>query len=196
MKFERLLFVPALLGIAAGSAHAQGALYFNPIVTRVSNSQTDTGTFAYLGAGNTSALRGGVSIGGYYMFGHGAGPTSRATFGLDVRDEWQRGSDALLNSFLIGVRAQGRVGERLKPYAQLSGGVGSTRAPFTAIKTSKAMFKVYGGLDYTIGPHLDFRAVEIGYGSLTTASSAQYNSTLTYPASKLLSFSSGLVARF
>lgn len=191
MKWERIL-LPALLGIAASSAHAQSAVYFNPIVTRVSNSQADTGTFAYLGQGNKSGLRGGVSLGGYYMFGHG----SKADFGVDVRDEWQRGGDALLNSFLIGVRAQGRVGERLKPYAQLSGGVGSTRAPFTAVKTSKAMFKVYGGLDYTIGRHLDFRAVEVGYGSLTTVNSAQYNSALTYSASRLLSFSSGLVARF
>lgn len=191
MKWERLLLA-ASLGIAAASAHAQGAVYLNPIVTRVSNSQADNGTFAYLGQGNTSALRGGVSIGGSYMFARG----DKAKFGLDMRDEWQRGSDALLNSFLFGVRVAGVYHERLKPYAQLSGGVGTTRAPLTAVKTSKGMFKVYGGVDYTIGRHLDFRVVEVGYGILSTVSSAQYNSALSYPSSHLFSISSGLVARF
>ena len=192
MKMWVRLLPAGVLGIAAMGAQAQSAVYFNPIVTRVSNSQVDNGTFAYLGQGNKSALRGGLAIGGYYTFAHGP----RASLGLDVRDEWQRGSNSLLNSFLLGARVAGTVGERLKPYAQLSGGVGTTRAPFTAVRTSKAMFKVYGGLDYTLNKHLDFRAVEIGYGSLTTTSSAQYNTALTYPASKLLSFSSGLVVRF
>ncbi len=193
MKWGKL-FPAFLLGIAATGAHAQGqaAVYFNPIVTRVSNSQVDTGTFAYLGQGNTSALRGGVAIGGSYMFPHG----SKAAFGLDLRDEWQRGSNALLNDFLIGVRGQATVSERLKPYVQVSGGAGTTRAPFTAVRTTKGLFKVYGGLDYTLNKRLDFRAVEIGYGSLTTANTALYNSTTSYPASKLISFSSGLVVHF
>ncbi len=191
MKWGQLL--PAfLLGIAATGAHAQVSAYFNPIVTRVSNSQVDTGTFAYLGQGNTSALRGGVSIGASYMFAHG----SKASFGVDLRDEWQRGSNALLNDFLIGVIAQGKVGDRLKPYVQLSGGAGTTRAPFTAVRTSKGLFKVYGGLDYTLNKRLDFRAIEIGYGSLTTANTALYNSTTSYPSSTLFSFSSGLVVHF
>ena len=50
------------------------------------------------------------------------------------------------------------------------------------------MFKIYGGLDYSINKRLDFRAVEIGYGTLTTANTALYNSTLTYPSSTLISF--------
>lgn len=184
----------AVLVIALFTARGYGQFqgYFNPIVTRASNSQPDNGTFAFLGVGNTSALRGGVSIGSSYMFQGGPG----VRFGIDVRDEWQGGSNALLNSFLIGARAAGHLGERWKPYAQLSGGVGTTRAPFTRVRTSKAMAKVYGGLDFTINRHLDFRAVEVGFGTLTTASSAQYNSTLSYPSSKLLSFSSGLVVNF
>jgi hypothetical protein len=191
MKWGRFLPL-VLLGFATTGAHAQAAAYFNPIVTRVSNSQVDTGTFAYLGQGNTSALRGGVAIGGYYMFTHGA----RTAFGIDVRDEWQRGSNSLLNSFLLGIRAQGTVGERLHPYAELLGGVGTTRAPFTAVRTSKGAFKVYGGLDYTVNKRLDFRAVEIGYGTLTTSNSSLYNTAISYPSSTLLSFSSGLVVRF
>ena len=90
----------------------------------------------------------------------------------------------------------GRVSDRLKPYLQVSGGVGTTRAPLTAVRTSKAMAKVYVGVDYAINRRLDFRAVEIGFGELTTTSTAQYNSALNYPADKLISFSSGLVVHF
>ena len=192
MKLGRLLPVVLLsLGSVAASGQAIG-VYLNPIVTRASNSQVDDGTFAFLGVGNTSAIRGGVALGGYYMLTHG----TRAAFGLDVRDEWQGGNDSLLNSFLLGARAVGHVGERLKPYVEVLGGVGTTRAPLTKARTSKAMAKVYGGVDFAVNKHLDFRAVEIGFGELTTTSSAQYNSALTYPSDKLVSFSSGLVARF
>ncbi len=191
MTLGRLLPV-VLLGIGSVAACGQTGVYFNPIVTRASNSQVDNGTFAFLGQGNTAAIRGGVVVGGYYMFAHGA----RAALGVDVRDEWQGGNNSLLNSLLFGIRATGQVGERLKPYVQVSGGVGTTRAPLTIARTSKAMAKGYAGVDFTVNKHLDFRVVEIGFGELTTASSAQYNSALSYPTDKLLSFSSGLVVRF
>ena len=190
-KWARLC--PAmLLGLMTAGGRAQVAAYFNPMVTRASNSQVDDGAFAFLGQGNTSAIRGGVAIGGYYTFAHGA----RAALSVDARDEWQGGNDSLLNSLLFGLRASGQVGARLKPYLQVSGGVGTTRAPLTIARTSKAMAKGYAGLDYGINRHLDFRVVEIGFGELSTASSAQYNSSLTYPADRLVSFSSGLVVRF
>jgi len=190
-KWARLC--PAvLLGLFTVGVRAQAAAYFNPIVTRVSNSQVDDGTFSYMGTGNTSALRGGIAVGGSYMFQK----SPRLSYGLDARDEWQGGNDSLLNSFLVGGRVAGHASDRLKPYLQVSGGVGTTRAPFTRVRTSKAMAKVYVGLDYAVNRHLDFRAAEIGFGKLTTASSAQYNSALTYPADTLISFSSGLVVRF
>lgn len=190
-KFAR--FCPAiLLGLITISARAQVALYFDPIVTRASNSQVDIGTFAFLGDGDTSGIRGGVSIGACYMFQSSA----RVHFGLDMRDEWQGGGNSLLNSYLFGARAAFHITDRLRPYVQVSGGVGSTRAPDTTVRTTKAMAKVYGGVDYRVTQRVDFRAVEIGFGELTTASDAQYGSTLNYPADKLISFSSGLVVRF
>jgi hypothetical protein len=188
---RRLLPVVCLVWMSGACFGQAIGAYFNPIVTRASNSQPDNGTFAFLGQGNTSALRGGVSLGGYYMFAQGA----RASFGVDIRDEWQGGNDSLLNSFLLGVRATGHVGERLKPYAEVLGGVGTTRAPLTIVRTSKPMVKGYVGLDYTVNRHLDFRPVEIGYGELTTTSTGLYNGT-SYPSAQLLSFSAGLVARF
>ncbi len=190
-KLARLCPV-VLLGLVAVGARAQVSAYFNPIVTRASNSQVDTGTFAFLGNGNTSALRGGVSLGASYMF-QSAG---RVQFGVDLRDEWQGGGDSLLNDFLVGGRAVYAATDRLRPYLQISGGAGTTRAPFTAVRTTKAMAKVYAGVDYRVSPHVDFRAAEIGFGELTTASSAQYNSSISYPADTLISFSSGLVFRF
>src|SRR5579875_653169 len=181
MKFGRLL--PAvLLGAVRAAAWGQIGVYLNPIATRASNAQPDNGSFAFLGAGNTAATRGGVSLGGYYMFAHG----KRLNFGVDARDEWQGGNDSLLNSFLVGVRASGTVGERLHPYVQVSGGAGTTRAPLTVVRTTKAMAKGYVGLDYNINRHLDFRVIEIGYGELTTTSDALYNSTLNYSADRLL----------
>ena len=50
----------------------------------------------------------------------------------------------------------------------------------------------------TLQKHVDFRVLEIGYGSLTTVSSADVGGggTLNIPAANQLSFSSGFVFRF
>jgi hypothetical protein len=57
---------------------------------------------------------------------------------------------------------------------------------------------IYGGADYTLARHVDFRMIEIGYGSATTVSSATVGAggNTVIPASKMVSFSSGLVFRF
>jgi hypothetical protein len=46
--------------------------------------------------------------------------------------------------------------------------------------------------------HVDLRAIEIGYGSLTTVSSATVGAggNVAIPSSTLINFSSGLVFRF
>lgn len=191
MKLRWLL---AALGLALMplGARAQVGLYFNPLVTRVSNSQADTGPFAFLGQGNTSGTFGGLSMGGYLDLGH----APKYALGLDVRDELEHGNSALLNSFLVGVRAEAKAPKAvLKPYLQLSGGVGTTHSPLSPARSSKAMYKIYGGLDYGLAKHVDWRVVEIGYGSLTTVNSTQFGTTETYPQSRLLSFSAGLVFR-
>src|ERR1700684_1031338 len=101
MKLRWLL---AALGLALMplSARAQVGLYFNPIVTHVSNSQPDAGPFAFLGQGDTSRIFGRISMGGYIALGH----DPRFAFGLDLRDELQHGNSALLNSFLVGARIE------------------------------------------------------------------------------------------
>lgn len=189
MKLRWLL---AALGLALMplSARAQIGLYFNPLVTHVGNSQPDTGPFAFLGSGDTSRIFGGLSMGGYVDINH----APKYGLGIDVRDELEHGNSALLNSFLVGVRLEARAPRAVfKPYAQLSGGVGTTHSPLSPARSSKAMYKVYGGLDYGLGKYIDWRVVEVGYGSLTTVNSTQFGTTSTYPASHLLSFSAGLV---
>ena len=50
-----------------------------------------------------------------------------------------------------------------------------------------------GGLDYSLASHVDFRAVEIGYGGLSTVNSTNFNAGGSYPTSRLFSISTGLV---
>jgi hypothetical protein len=194
MKFR---WVVALLSAAlmTSAAHAQIGVYFNPIVTRVSNSTADTGPFAFLGDGKTSQIFGGLSMGGYYDVP--SKTPSPLRFGVDIRDEIEHGNNAMLNSFLVGLRVSGRLHSGWQPYAQVSVGAGTTRSPYSAVHTTDVVFKGYGGLDYHVKKHLDVRAIEIGYGPLTTVSSSKIGgSTPTIPAAKLLSFSGGLVFRF
>ena len=47
----RFLAVAAVLALTGLRAHAQIGLYFNPVVSRISNSTADTGPFAFLGSG-------------------------------------------------------------------------------------------------------------------------------------------------
>ena len=65
------------------------------------------------------------------------------------------------------------------------------------VEQTRAQFGVLAGADYTLHRHIDFRVIEVGYSSLSTVSSYTNGSNLnSYPASRLLSFSTGLVFRF
>jgi len=189
-RFFALVVVFALTTIAA---HAQVGLYFNPIATRISNSQPDTGPFAFLGENSTSRMFYGVDIGGYYNF-YQQGKTE---VGVDVRDTIEHGNSAALNSFMVGVRVATKpFSNALKPYIQASVGVGTTRPPHSTVRVNRQQFAVYGGADYPLNRHVDFRVVEVGFSSLSTASTSTISNTGNIPASKLLSFSTGFVFRF
>jgi hypothetical protein len=186
--------VPCLtLALMTIAARAQVGVYLNPVGIHVSNSTPDTGTFAFLGDNVTGRTFYGINLGGYYDFFKG----SKADVGLDLRDSYTKGNNASLNSFLVGVRVVPRLTNySFKPYAQISVGVGSTKPPTSTVHISRATFDVLGGVDYPLAKHLDFRMVEVGYGSLSTVSSANFNGQTSYPASKLFSVSTGLVFRF
>ena len=79
----------------------------------------------------------------------------------------------MLRSFLVGARVSAKPFRRpFKPYAQISVGVSTTKAPASTVHVSKFDYVLYGGVDTTLQKHVDFRVLEIGYGSLTTVSSA------------------------
>ena len=189
------LLVAAATSLTSLALHAQyGALYVNPIAIRVSNSATDSGTFAFLGQNVTSRIFWGVNFGGYYD----VKLNDKFAVGGDVRDAILHGNNAGLNNFLVGLRISRPAPERLRPYIEPFVGAGTSRAPETTIHVTKLEYGVFAGLDYALGHHVDFRAIEIGYGSLSTASSVTIGgggSNLTFPSATLLNFSSGLVFR-
>jgi hypothetical protein len=193
MKLRFLVPVLAL-ALTTIAAHAQIGLYFNPVVSRVSNSKADTGPFAFLGDGQTSQIFGGVDFGGYYEFAH----FSKANVSLDMRDAIQHGNSASLNSFMVGLRvaAKPMAYYGLKPYGQLSVGAGRTKSPLSSAHIEKLQYGIYGGVDKPLNKHVDWRIVEVSYGSLSTVSSAIYDSDTTpIPAATVLGFSTGFVFR-
>lgn len=193
MKLQCVVSCLALaFSTVAGSA--QVGLYINPIATRVSNSQVDPNPdpFGFLGANTTERTFWGPSIGGYYEFFHG----DKADVAVDIRDSIVHGNGASLNSFLVGARVSGKANKTaFVPYAQLSGGIGTSKAPTSPIRLNRGTFDISGGLDYRFSSHVDFRAIEIGYGTVSTVSSGNFGGATSLGASRLLNFSTGLVFR-
>jgi hypothetical protein len=167
-------------------------LYVNPIGIGISNSQADSGPFAFLGDGVTSRTFYGVSLGGYVDFFH----APKFDAGIDLRDIIVSGNGAHVNSFLVGGRVVAKpVADVFRPYLQASVGVGSSKAKSSPIHLNRLQFGVYGGLDYSLSKHVDVRMFELGYGALSTINSGDFGGTTTYSASKLFSVSAGLVFR-
>ena len=188
----KLRFLAPVLALALTTiaAHAQIGLYFNPVVSRVSNSEADTGPFAFLGDGQTSQIFGGVDFGGYYEFMH----LAKADVSVDARDAIQHGNNASLNSFMVGPRLAAKpMAFGLKPYIQFAVGAGRTRPPLSNAHTTRLQYGIYGGLDKPLNKHVDWRIVEISYGSVSTISNSTFGIPPTIPASTVLGFSTGFV---
>jgi hypothetical protein len=193
MKLQ--VFVPCLaLALSTMAAGAQVGLYVNPVATQISNSQVDPDPdpFGFLGANTTSRTFWGANIGGYYEFFHG----EKTDVAIDVRDSIVHGNGASLNSFLIGARVSGKpIASLFVPYAQLSGGVGTSKAATSTIRQNRGTFDIYGGVDYRFSSHVDFRVIEIGYGTVSTINSGNFGGPTQLGSSRLLNFSTGLVFR-
>jgi len=186
----RFFVVFLTLALMAVGARAQGGLYFNPIVSRISNSEADSGPFAFLGQNGTSAIFGGVVLGGYYEVYH----APKFDISLDLRDEIEHGGSSSLNSFLFGGRISAKPASTFKPYAQISLGDGRSRPALSTIHATKFEYTIAGGVDRPLNKHVDWRVIEVGYGSVITMSSYLYGAT-AQPAAKLLNFSTGFVFR-
>jgi hypothetical protein len=167
-------------------------IYVNPVGIHITNSQADSGPFAFLGNNNMARTFYGANIGGYVNFYH----APRFDAGIDVRDSIVSSNNAHLNSFLVGARVIAKpIAESFKPYLQVSVGVGSSKPPTSPIHLNRLEYGIFGGLDYTLAKHVDFRAFELGYGAVTTINSGNFGGAVTFPSSRLFSVSTGLVFR-
>jgi hypothetical protein len=167
-------------------------LYVNPVGIHITNSKADSGVFAFLGEGKTARTFYGANIGGYVNFFH----APRFDAGIDVRDSIVTGNNARLNSFMVGARIIAKpIAESFKPYLQLSVGVGSSKPPTSPIHLNRIQYGIFGGLDYTLSKHVDFRAFELSYGGVSTVNSGDFGGTTSFSPSRLFSVSTGLVFR-
>ena len=170
-------------------------LYFNPVAIRVSNSSADAGPFAFLGQNSTSQVFYGYDLGGYYDFFH----AGKLAAGFDMRESDLHANNALLRSFLVGARVSAKpFSTPFKPYAQTSIGAGTTKAPASTVHISKLDYAIFGGVDYTLQHHVDFR---VARDRLRLPDHRQQRrpsaaAAPNIPAANLISFSSGLVFRF
>jgi hypothetical protein len=184
--------VNASTASTTGIGSTDVGLYVNPIGIGIRNSMADTGPFAFLGDNTTSRTFYGAAIGGYVNFFH----AQKYDAGIDIRDIIVSGNGGHLNSFLVGGRVAVKpLREKFKPYVQLSVGAGSSKPPHSAVHLNRFQYGIYGGLDYTLSKHVDFRAFELGYGSVSTVNSGNFNGTTSFPSSSLFSVSTGLVFR-
>jgi hypothetical protein len=191
MKF-RLFVVAVVVAMTGLTAHAQVGLYFNPVISRISNSVADSGPFAFLGQNEKSQIFGGVDFGGYWEFKH----LASADVSIDMRDTIQHGDSSSINSFLMGLRLSAKpLKFSMKPYVELGVGDGRTRAALSIVHVNKFEYNVMGGIDRPLNKHIDWRVVEVGYGTVKTMSSEIYGGPVTIPAAKLLNFSTGFVFR-
>jgi hypothetical protein len=192
-----LLTTAATYSYSQDKNQTQGnfGLYLNPIAIRASNSVADTGPYAFLGQNSKSQVFYGYNLGGLYDFYH----SGSLAAGFDMRFSDLHANNAMLKNFLVGIRVSGQpFSHPFKPYVEASIGDGSTKAPDSTVHISKVNFAVFGGVDYTLARHVDFRVFEVGYGSLTTVSSASVGAggNFAVPSATLIHFSSGLVFRF
>jgi hypothetical protein len=195
----RYLATVVFLALTTVAAHAQEqgnvGLYFNPVAIVASNSVADNNSYdAFLGTGSTSRVFYGYNLGGYYDFFH----SGKIGTGFDMRYSDLHADNAMLREFLVGVRVSATpFTHPFKPYAEITIGPGTTKAQQSTVHITKLDYAVFAGVDYTLAHHVDVRIFEVGYGSLTTASTSTLSgSGPTIPATSLITFSSGLVFRF
>jgi hypothetical protein len=169
-------------------------MYLNPVVSRISGS-ADSGPFAFLGTGNTSRIFGGIDYGAYLDFLH----SGHTTLGVDMRDVVLHGnSGSDLNSFLVGVRISYKPSSasRWKPYLMPQIGSGRSRSALSPVHKTNVEYGISVGADYRLGKHVDFRALEIGYGSVTAVNSSEFNEPTNIGPVKMINASTGFVFRF
>jgi hypothetical protein len=193
MNFRRIFLSGVLIGLGfATMARAQFAAYGMVHGERLKDivcvdprgCATTTDTPVANGQKNTADPYGGT-IGAFYDF-RSFGPV---TLGVDVRGTFLNTNKAAFayqsslgfmrhDSVLGGARATFKTPFKvLRPYAQISAGLGRTDATDPPLALGKLNYKNFtqvqgfAGLDLALWDNVDFRPIELGYGEMFGSSS-------------------------
>ncbi|RXH56368.1 hypothetical protein [Granulicella sibirica] len=178
MNLPKKLLGPAIALVLSfflpKASHAQIGVYGELSATHIKNPNNGVSTSANLGDNNYWTTGGTVGV--YDDFFH-LGPLS---LGPDLRFSGASGAKFGLGGARLAFHPPIFP---IKPYVEaLVGGISASN--LTNTKSSTLTYEVLGGIDYTLIPHVDFRAIEIGGGQLSDASRS------------MLTVSTGLVVRF
>jgi len=192
-NFRRILFLGVLVGLGfAAAAQAQFAAYGMVNGERLKDivcvdprgCASTTSAPVLTGQKNTADPYGGT-IGAFYDF-RSFGPI---TLGADVRASFLNTNKAAYayqasagsmrhDSILGGARVTFRTPFKvLRPYAQISAGLGRTDATDPPVVLGKLNYKNFAqvqgfaGLDLALWNNVDFRPIEFGYGEMFGSSS-------------------------
>jgi hypothetical protein len=166
-----ILFALLLLAFSFSRARAQTAIYGEFNASHF-NSLPNTNEWGYGGA-----------FGLYSDFVK----LPFARLGGDIRFQFTRPADnTTLFSTLLGPRLDIHPHIGLNPYAEFLFGGGHFTYGNNAPSTTQFDWRVLGGVDKTLLPHIDWRVVELSYGQLNT-----YNGHL-----KPVTIGTGVVLRF
>jgi hypothetical protein len=172
-----VLFALLLFAVSFPAAQAQTALYGQFSASRFNtNLKVNTTNVNDWGYG------GGFGLYSDFM------KAPFAKVGGDIRVQFVRpASNTTLTSVLLGPRIviHPKV-VPLNPYAEFLFGAGHFSYGNNAPSTTQFDWRVLGGVDKTLLPHLDWRVIEISYGQLNT-----YSGKLSP-----VTFSTGVVLRF
>jgi hypothetical protein len=181
MRLRNLLLILALAVTAQGKA--QIGIYGTVTGSRVGNitpPYPQTGTYGFWAVG------GGLGI--YDDFAH-FGPVH---LGADLRGSFLNSKGHQLNSGLAGLRFVFKPPVApFRPYLQASVGGGTTNFGSGNNMTTGLQYQVFGGLDFTFFPRLDWRIIEVGGGGFHVFNTA--NTGTDFP---IATVSTGLVLRF
>jgi hypothetical protein len=178
LHLQGILLALTFLTVAAS---AQVGIYGNFAAVHLTNNSGGANFWSY-----------GPGAGLYYDFLH-FGPIR---IGADLRGNRLWGNEVDYWSGLGGVRLV------VKPpvlpfrvYAQGSAGVGGSKASGNTGNlpnnySNKFQYDVFGGTDFTLLPHIDWRVVELGYGRMSGV-----NAGTAAPSSGVFTLSSGIVLR-
>jgi hypothetical protein len=180
----RSLIITLAIALSTITTHAQVGIYGKLDINHFSGS-------IVAGVPAASTWYYGPGVGVYYDFLH-LGPVS---LGADLRGDLLYGSQSKYRSALFGLRLAAKPPLLpIRPYIQGSVGAGGPRytGPLGAGinppgYSTKFQYQIAGGVDFTLLPHLDLRAAEIGYGRMTG---------INEPVTTMLTISTGLVFRF